>query len=42
MKAEKNPVEREGMRRAHVRDAAALCDFMAYFEYKVRLPFSII
>ncbi|CAH0386347.1 unnamed protein product [Bemisia tabaci] len=30
MKAEKNEVERAGMKRAHVRDAAAICDFMAF------------
>lgn len=36
MKSEKNPTERDGMRRAHVRDAAAFCDFMAYLEEKVR------
>ncbi|KAL1122414.1 hypothetical protein AAG570_003818 [Ranatra chinensis] len=37
MKAEKNPVERQGMRNAHIRDAAAICDFMAYFELKMSL-----
>lgn len=36
MKSEKNPTERDGMRRAHIRDAAAFCDFMAYLEEKVR------
>ncbi|XP_046392422.1 xaa-Pro aminopeptidase 1-like [Ischnura elegans] len=34
-KAQKNEVEREGMRKAHIRDAAALCDFFAYLELKV-------
>ncbi|XP_039278158.1 probable Xaa-Pro aminopeptidase P isoform X1 [Nilaparvata lugens] len=32
MKAEKNLVEREGMRNAHIRDAAAICEFMSMFE----------
>ncbi|KAK9508056.1 hypothetical protein O3M35_007802 [Rhynocoris fuscipes] len=36
LKAEKNQVERDGMRRAHVQDAVAFCDFMAYFEEKMR------
>lgn len=35
MKSEKNPTEKDGMRRAHIRDAAAFCDFMAYLEEKV-------
>jgi len=35
LKAVKNSVEIEGMRRAHIRDAAAICEFMAYFEEKV-------
>lgn len=35
MKAAKNKVEREGMRRAHIRDAAAMCQFLAYFEARV-------
>ncbi len=30
-KACKNPVEQEGMRQAHIRDGAALCDFLAWF-----------
>ncbi|KAG8224298.1 hypothetical protein J437_LFUL007238 [Ladona fulva] len=34
-KAQKNQVEREGMRKAHVRDAVALCDFFAYLESQV-------
>lgn len=42
MKALKNQVEREGMRKAHVRDAAAFCDFMAYFEAKVGINFSYL
>jgi Xaa-Pro aminopeptidase len=32
MRAQKNNVEREGMRRAHIRDAAAMCDTMSYLE----------
>jgi Xaa-Pro aminopeptidase len=31
-KACKNPVEIEGMRKAHIRDGAALCRFLAWFE----------
>ncbi|XP_071455726.1 xaa-Pro aminopeptidase 1-like [Hetaerina americana] len=34
-KAQKNAVEREGMRKAHIRDAVALCDFFAYLESQV-------
>ncbi|XP_076251360.1 xaa-Pro aminopeptidase ApepP-like isoform X1 [Rhynchophorus ferrugineus] len=32
LKAVKNPVEIEGMRRAHIKDAAALCDFFSYID----------
>jgi Xaa-Pro aminopeptidase len=32
MRAQKNKVEREGMRRAQIRDAAAMCDTMSYLE----------
>lgn len=35
MRAEKNEVEREGMRRAHVRDAVALLDTLSYLEERV-------
>ncbi|GLH11781.1 Xaa-Pro aminopeptidase 1 [Gryllus bimaculatus] len=35
LKAKKNNVESYGMRAAHIRDAVAFCDFMAYFEKKV-------
>ncbi|KAJ4433963.1 hypothetical protein ANN_16282, partial [Periplaneta americana] len=37
MKARKNRVEIEGMRRAHIRDAVAVCDFLAYLEESVSL-----
>lgn len=37
LKAKKNDVEREGMRNAHIRDAAAMCKFFAYFENRVSL-----
>lgn len=37
MRAQKNDVEKEGMRRAHIRDAAAMCDVLAYLEQKVIL-----
>lgn len=36
MRAQKNSVEREGMRRAHVRDAVAMCDTFSYLEERVR------
>lgn len=37
MKAEKNEIEMQGMRKAHVRDAAAVCDFIAYMEDQIKL-----
>ena len=36
LKAKKNPTEVEGMRRAHIKDAVALCDFLAKLEKEVR------
>lgn len=35
MKAVKNSVEIEGMRNAHLKDAVALCDFLALLEKEV-------
>jgi Xaa-Pro aminopeptidase len=35
MRAQKNDVEREGMRRAHIRDAVAMCDTFSYLEERV-------
>lgn len=35
MKAIKNPVEIQGMRNAHLKDAVALCDFLALLEKEV-------
>lgn len=35
MRAQKNTVEREGMRKAHVRDAVAMCDTFQYLEERV-------
>jgi len=32
MKARKNPTERDGMRQAHIRDAAAMVSFLHWFE----------
>ncbi|CAO1403440.1 unnamed protein product [Diamesa hyperborea] len=32
MRAKKNPTEREGMRRAHIKDAVAMCDTLSYLE----------
>lgn len=37
MRAKKNDVERAGMRRAHIRDAVAMCDTLSYFEERVSL-----
>lgn len=34
MKARKNAVEVDGMKRAHIKDAVALCDFLAYLEHE--------
>ncbi|OQR77576.1 xaa-Pro aminopeptidase 1-like, partial [Tropilaelaps mercedesae] len=35
MKAVKNPTEIEGMKKAHIRDAAAMCEFMCWLEKEV-------
>ena len=35
MRAQKNHVEREGMRKAHIRDAVAMCDTFSYLEERV-------
>lgn len=35
LKAKKNNVEIEGMRKANVRDSAALVEFLAFFEEQV-------
>ncbi|XP_076174518.1 xaa-Pro aminopeptidase 1 [Ptiloglossa arizonensis] len=37
LRAEKNDVEAEGMRRSHLRDAVAMCDFLAYMEEQYEL-----
>uniref|UniRef100_A0A336MES5 CSON010922 protein n=1 Tax=Culicoides sonorensis TaxID=179676 RepID=A0A336MES5_CULSO len=37
MRAQKNEVEKEGMRRAHIRDAAAMCEVFAYLEQRYLL-----
>lgn len=37
MKAKKNDVEREGMRRAHIKDGAAICEAMFNFEQRVSM-----
>jgi len=34
-KAVKNPVEIEGMRQAHIRDAIALCEYFSWLEHEV-------
>lgn len=35
LKAKKNPTEIVGMENAHVRDGAAMCNFLAYLEARV-------
>ncbi|MPC64109.1 Xaa-Pro aminopeptidase 1 [Portunus trituberculatus] len=35
MKARKNPKEVEGMKKAHVKDAVALCDFLSFLENEI-------
>jgi len=42
MKARKNQIERDGMRQAHIRDAVALCDFLAHFEESVSTIITLI
>lgn len=39
LKAKKNPVEIEGMEKAHIRDGAAMCKFFEYFETRVSFIF---
>ncbi|XP_065575677.1 xaa-Pro aminopeptidase 2-like isoform X3 [Artemia franciscana] len=36
LKARKNPTEVKGMKRAHIKDAVALCDFLAKLETEVK------
>ena len=40
MRAQKNKVEREGMRHANIRDAVALCDTLSYLEERVCLHYA--
>lgn len=35
MKAQKNEIEREGMRKAHIMDGVAMCEALSYIEQKV-------
>lgn len=42
MRAVKNDVEREGMRRAHVKDAVAMCDTFTYLEERVSCRISCV
>lgn len=39
LKAVKNVVEREGMKKAHIKDAVAMCKFFGYFESRVSETF---
>ena len=41
LKAAKNPVEIKGMRNAHLKDAVALCDFLALLEKEVSVSFMV-
>lgn len=36
MKAQKNDIEREGMRKAHITDGVAMCETLSYLEQKVK------
>lgn len=35
MKALKNEIEREGMRKANIMDGVAMCEALSYIEHKV-------
>ncbi|XP_047347893.1 xaa-Pro aminopeptidase 1 isoform X2 [Vespa velutina] len=37
LRAVKNEIEAEGMRKAHIRDGMAMCDFLAYMEEQISL-----
>jgi len=37
MRAQKNLNERLGMKKAHIRDGAAMCDFLSYMEERVKI-----
>lgn len=37
MKSEKNKVEAQGMRKSHLRDAVAMCEFFAYMEEQINI-----
>ncbi|XP_018351410.1 PREDICTED: xaa-Pro aminopeptidase 1-like isoform X2 [Trachymyrmex septentrionalis] len=37
LRAEKNKIEVAGMRRSHLKDAMAMCDFLAYMEEQYKL-----
>lgn len=39
MRAQKNSVEQEGMRMAHIRDGAAICEAMSNLETRVSVHF---
>ncbi|KAG4068636.1 hypothetical protein HA402_002327 [Bradysia odoriphaga] len=36
MRAQKNDIEREGMRKAHITDAVAMCETLSYLEHKFK------
>jgi len=42
LKSIKNPVEAEGMKSSHIRDAVALCQMLAILEKEVRSFINII
>lgn len=35
MRAQKNKIEREGMRNAHIRDGVAMCEALWYIQERV-------
>lgn len=37
MKAKKNEAERDGMRKAHIIDGAAMCETLSYIEQRVSI-----
>lgn len=39
MRVEKNDIEQEGMRKAHITDGVAMCETLSYLEQKVSFFF---
>lgn len=36
LRAQKNEVEKQGMKKAHIRDGVAMCEVLSYLESRVR------